>query len=810
MPIERYRQKRDFSKTPEPKGRVHIKNNHLFVIQKHAASHLHYDFRLELDGVLKSWAVPKGPCLDPNVKRLAIETEDHPIEYGSFEGVIPKGQYGGGEVLLWDNGTWEPLDDDPNEAYQKGHLRFILHAHKLGGRWDLFKIDDKNSWFLKKYVDNYAKSLKDYDITLTLPKSVVSGQLIEDMSTTQKKTAKNNLDLPVAPFPETLAPQLATLTDKAPKGDDWVHEIKFDGYRMLAFKKGKTVRMMSRNNLDWTDKFQSIADDIKKLPIDNAVFDGEMVVLDENNHSSFQMMQNSLEAGTQAHFIYYIFDLTYYRKWDIKNLPLLERKALLEPLIPTNSNLRYSDHIVGHGDDVFKSACKLNFEGIISKQAKAPYVTRRSKSWLKVKCIKRQEFIIGGFTPPQHSRQHFGSLFLGYFNTDNELIFSGNVGTGFSSESLSTIYRELEKRIISQNPFNSKPPKSTHATWVKPELVAEIEFTEWTHDGHLRHPSFKGLRWDKKAKDIIKEKEIPVEPIEKKLLKPSKQTMIKLTHPEKIIYPEDKITKEQLFNYYDDIAETMLPYLKNRPLSLVRCPSDYTHCFYQKHVHASSKFFHAIPIASKKNETTDYTYIDDKEGLLSLIQMGVMEIHPWGSTIDHLDYPDILVFDLDPAPDVGWKEVVDAAFLLKKHLLSLKLQSFIKTTGGKGLHVVIPIKPEHTWDIISPFTHAFVETIEQLHPEKYVSTMSKSKREGKIFIDYLRNQRDATAIGAYSSRARIHAPVATPIDWDELTDDIKDTSFNIFTLPERLKQLKKDPWEDFWKIGKKQSLKIIE
>lgn len=822
MSLERYHQKRDFTKTPEPRGKVSRKKQRRFYIQKHAASHLHYDFRLELEGVLKSWAIPKGPSLDPTVKRLAIHVEDHPIEYGTFEGIIPQEEYGGGTVMLWDKGEWESLDKNPLQAYKKGHLRFELHAEKLGGRWDLirFKKEDK-SWFLIKYKDSYAR--ENDDITTQKSKSVLSQQSIEEIEknyqavwTTKTGLKKNlkkiNIDLPSANMPETISPQLATLVDKPPSGEDWLHEIKLDGYRILAFKHGKQVRLMSRNDIDWTSKFQIIMKAVERIPVTKLILDGEIVLFDEQNRSSFQLLQNALDSDDNPPFIYYVFDLLYYDKWDVRSLPLLERKTLLETVLtPQIPHLHFSDYILGHGEDIFAYSCDLGLEGIVSKLATSSYVTKRSKSWLKIKCLKRQEFVIGGFSPPKNSRSCFGSLFLGLYDKKGNFIYSGNVGTGFSEASLREIHEELKKRIITKNPFNSKPPGITTATWVKPELVSEVEFTAWTKEGRLRHPSFKGLRFDKKARDIIKEVEKPVDKINKQkiALKENQNSLnIKLTHPNKILYEEDKISKKELFNYYLDIADFILPFIKKRPLTLVRCPTTYKDCFYQKKLNETSfEALHPIEIANiNQGKSENYIYLDDLEGLLSLIQMGVLEIHPWGSRIENLEHPDILVFDLDPAPDILWKHVVEAAFEIKNHLSEFKLESFVKTTGGKGLHIVVPIQPEYEWDKVKNFAQVFVQFLEQVSPENYTSKMSKTQRKGKIFIDYLRNQRGATAIAVYSTRARIHAPVATPLHWDELTDDIMDTYYTIKTITKRLSHLRKDPWHNFWEI--KQSLHL--
>ncbi len=803
MPLKTYRKKRNFKKTPEPKGKYSSKRKikNLYIIQKHAASHLHYDFRLELNGVLLSWAVPKGPSLDPTVKRLAIHVEDHPLQYGSFEGTIPKGQYGGGTVMLWDKGAW--FCDNPNaeEAYRKGDLTFQLKAKKLNGGWKLVRINnDDKTWLLMKLKDSHAKSEKKFDITVEEPNSVTTNRSIDEIS------INHAIHLPEDVFPKMIYPELATLVDKPPSGKNWLHEIKFDGYRLIVFKQGKKVRIFTRNQHDWTSKFKKIATEIGMLPVNNLILDGEVVALDENQHSDFQLLQNAIKEG-KTNLTYYIFDLIYYDKFNLTTLKLIERKSILQKLLANqkNSILRYSDHVTGSGKDVFKKTCELGLEGIVSKDANSIYAQKRDKSWLKTKCIKRQEFVIGGFHQSTH-RDYFRSLMLGTFNKNNELIYHGNVGTGFTEKSLKSIYSLLSKHITNQMPFKKRPPESKTAIWVKPVMVAEIEFTEWTDDDTLRHPSFKGIRSDKPVKNVIKETETPVKNsmTTQKYSKQSIKNPYNLTHPDKLLYPEGEITKQEVVEYYAAVQKWILPYISNRPLTLLRCPENYKKCFFQKHIDSKlSSDLYKIMI-QEKSEKSAYLYLKNRDGLLALPQLNVLEIHTWGSRVEKVEYPDIIVFDLDPAPGLPWKKVVDAAFEIKKILADFKLKSFVKTTGGKGLHVTVPVKPEYDWDAIKTFSKVLVDYLVLNHPKKYVGKMAKSKRKNKIFVDYLRNQRGATFIAPYSTRARKHAPIATPVAWDELTHDIRDTFFTIKTLPQRLDALKKDPWGDFFKI--KQSL----
>lgn len=833
MSLASYHKKRDFKKTIEPKATLSHIHKHLYIIQKHTATHLHYDFRLELNGVLLSWAVPKGPCLQSGVKRLAIQVEDHPVAYGFFEGIIPKGQYGGGTVMLWDQGIWKPLDENPTKAYQAGHLRFELVAKKLKGRWDLIRFKSDRYWFLIKYKDNFAKKLSEGDILVEEPNSVLSQQAIEEISrnyqnrqhgsnTTQSLRAnKIVLDLPdnlrITPFPEFVPPQLTTLVDQAPEGPAWLHEVKFDGYRMLAFIHDKKITLKTRHEKDWTSKLMPIVKSLKTLCVKNAIFDGEVVLLDQQGKSDFQFLQNNIKSTKKLPFIYYIFDILYYDRFDLKPLALLKRKEILKKLLRgQNTTLHYSDHIINNGGEVFKRSCKLGLEGIVSKRLDSQYITQRTKSWLKIKCLKQQEFVIGGYSQPKHSRTYFGALYLGVFNTKGELNYVGKVGTGFTNASLAEIYNQLQQHLSTKNPFNIKPP-TTEAIWVKPVLVAEVEFIQWTADGHLRHPSFKGLRLDKKAKDVKREQVVLLDNIEEsvKINKTRKKesqldlpNSFKITNPTKILYPDDQITKQDLLNYYETVSKYMLPFIKHRPLSLVRCPASFEHCFFQRHYNdAMPQALKPIAIESK-GVVEQYIYLANKEGLLSLVQLGVLEIHPWGSKITSLETPDLLTIDLDPAPDIAWKAIVTAAFEVQYYLKQYKLRSFVKTTGGKGLHVVIPIQPEYNWEEVKKFTHIFVQFMEKLNPSQYISKMTKSKRNGKIFIDYLRNQRGATAIGVYSTRALSHAPVAVPLHWDELSINRQDTNFTIKTLSKRLNTLKRDPWHDFWKI--KQSLHLKE
>jgi bifunctional non-homologous end joining protein LigD len=755
MRLTDYKKKRDFKKTPEPKTKKATQSAHkkLYVIQKHDASHLHYDFRLEHKGVLLSWAVPKGPSLDPSVKRLAVHVEDHPLQYGSFEGTIPKGQYGAGTVEIWDRGEWQSLDANPTKAYHQGAMIFLLKGKKLKGKWKLVRINKNDkTWLLIKVDDKYAKSQDDAELV-------------------------------PSKFPKMISPELATLADQPPSGKNWLHEIKFDGYRIIAFKKDNKVKLFTRNQLDWTKKFPNVVSQLNRIKTESFIIDGEIVVLDNKQHSNFELLQNAIKNKSN-NFIYFIFDLLYMKKYDISFLSLIERKKLLKKILPkNNSTLQFSNHIVGSGKKLYKKACKMGLEGIISKDSHSPYIQKRTQDWVKAKCVKRQEFIIVGFTSPKNRRSCFGSLILATYNKNKELIYNGHVGTGFNAMTLSDIHKKLLKYATNIMPFKKKPKNGRRITWVKPVLVAEVEFSQWTKAGLLRQPSFKGLRKDKSPNSIIKETPIDVENKKK----------IKYTHLNKILYPEDKITKNELIEYYEFVKNWMLPYVSHRPLTLLRCPSNIKSCFYQRH-------------ETKKSKISKYIHVETDQELLMLPQLNALEIHPWGSKIDHLDNPDVIIFDLDPAPEVEWKTVVKAAKKIRGYLADLKLSCFLKTTGGKGLHIVIPIKPEYEWDEVSVFAKTFVNFLSMKNPDLFTHQLQKIHRKNRIFVDYLRNKPSATAIAPYSTRARLHAPIATPIDWDELTNQYQDTFFTLRTLPTRLDSLKKDPWEKYFKLT--QSLKL--
>jgi bifunctional non-homologous end joining protein LigD len=831
-----YHRKRNFTKTPEPKGAAPRRRGKelLFVVQKHAARRLHYDFRLELDGVLKSWAVPKGPSLDPHVKRLAVHVEDHPLDYAHFEGVIPEGQYGGGTVLVWDTGTWSPLGENAAEALRRGSLKFELHGKKLRGRWALVRMggrkrEDKN-WLLLKEGDAVARPGSDDDIVERQTKSVLSGRDLPAVAKARERVWHSNradpppraahassVDASAVPgarrakLPSTLVPQLATLATTVPAGEDWLHEIKFDGYRMIAHIDHGAVRLLSRNGKDWSHKFPRVVAALGELGLDSAILDGEVVHLLANGVSSFEALKQDLSNEDTSKVVYCLFDLVYLRGYSLAAARLADRKEALRQLLAgiPDDVLRYSEHVVGRGDEFFKSASEHELEGIIAKRADAPYQAGRGTAWLKIKCQARDEFVIIGWTDPGGAREGFGSLLLGYYDGAHRLRFAGAVGTGFDQKMLRALRRRLDRLGRKEPPsaeIAREAPRRAH--WVAPELVAELRYSEWTRDGRLRHPAFLGLRDDKSAQEVVIDREnaktngavdpapsAPTSPV--RVRGTAEIAGVAISNADKVLYPKGGFTKLDLAQYYEQIAPRMLAELSGRPLTLVRCPEGYDkNCFYQKH---ATK---AVPAALERLDIPEgrdagiHLLANDLTGLLSLVQMGVLEIHVWGSTRRALDRPDRVVFDFDPDEGLAWPRVVEAAFTMRHLLGELGLESFAKATGGKGLHVVVPLRPQLDWDEIKAFTKAMAEEMARREPAAYTTTMAKKSRRGRIFIDYLRNQRGATAIAAYSARARPGAPVAAPLSWKEVEDGVRADAFTIATLPSRLAKLARDPWTD--------------
>jgi len=984
--LEQYRRKRNFSRTPEPAGGPRPRRRRQagaleFVVQKHAARQLHYDFRLEMDGVLKSWAVPKGPSLDPHEKRLAVQVEDHPLEYGGFEGIIPAGEYGGGTVQLWDRGTWSSREGEPLAAWGQGKLKLELHGEKLRGGWTLVRMhgaragDNHENWLLIKENDETARPGSDDAVVREQGASVASGQTIEEIAADPPRvwqsnratelgrgaggaggrpgkagggrkaagkgtaakgaaarstgakgaTARGAADKSAAGKggfgkaagkakmtaaasgrrrlaelagavpgarrgapPHAIEPELATLVSAPPAGDRWLHEIKFDGYRVLCEIRGGKARLHTRHGKDWTGHFPPVAAAAASLPVDTALLDGEVTVLLADGKTSFQALQESLgEAGAApvggehrgAAMVYFVFDLLYLDGYDLRPAALAARKDALRRLLETagamagEGPIRWSDHVTGQGEDFYRHACRYGLEGIVSKRADLPYRTGRSKEWLKVKCLQRQEMVIGGFTDPEGARAGLGALLLGVYD-GGRLLYAGKVGTGFTAKVLLDLRRRLE-RIERPSPPFAKPPRGAEARgahWVEPKLVCEVAFTEWTRDGHLRHPAFQGLREDKEAREVRRElpeappgkapkarpghapKALPgkaskVRPDQASKVRPdqapkarrgsaatargaarpraaaktarlaqvpaarrgsggaggSEVAGVRLTHPDKVLFPGRELTKRDLALYYERIADWILPHLADRPLTLVRCPDGQEgDCFYQKHVTDQfSAAVRRVPI-EEGGKTVTYGAVDSAAGLVSLVQMGVLEVHIWGSHRDQVERPDYAVFDLDPDVGLPWERVVEAALALRDLLAETGLRSFLKTTGGKGLHVVLPLARRHTWDEVKAFTRTVSEGLAASQPDRFTSNPLKARRKGRIYVDYLRNGRGATSIAAYSCRSRPGAPVSTPLAWDELAGGVRADTFTVETLPERLEGLGADPWREMTSV--KQSI----
>lgn len=789
--LSTYRDKRDFALTREPRGRSRRRaSERSFVVQKHAARRLHYDFRLELDGVLLSWAVPKGPSTDPSVKRLAVQTEDHPVEYGTFEGTIPKGEYGGGTVLLWDRGTWDP-DGDAREQYDKGRLSFTLHGERMKGKWHLVRTkagkSGERSWLLFKSKDEEADEDSDDALVQRHRRSVQSGRSVEEISeNAPPQRAARRAERSRAP--KTVELELATLVEEAPSGAEYLHEVKFDGYRALGRISSGRVTLTTRNGKDLGPRAASIVQALEDSKIEDAVVDGEIVALREDGVSDFQKLQNTLGTATDELF-YYVFDLLYVDGLDLRDQPLEARKERLKELLSRlgkKSQIRYSEHVIDRGPEFFAQACKQGLEGIVSKRCDAPYRGGRSRAWLKVKCKNRQEFAIVGYTEPGGSRSHLGAVLVGVWEGQT-LRYAGKVGTGFSEKSLEELSQKLEP-LTRESSSLGDPPRGAEArgvTWVEPKLVAEVEFSEFTADGRLRHPRFKGLREDKAARAAKRERPAPL---------PDPHHDLTLTNPDKILYPEQGITKQELAEHYLAVAVRMLPHVAGRPLMLLRCPEGrQKSCFFYKHPgQGLPKAIGRVEV-EEKDGTAEYARIDDVDGLIGLVQLGALEIHTWGSHANHYDKSDLLVLDLDPDPDVDWPRVVRAAELLHGLFDELELESFVKTTGGKGLHVCVPLEARNTREEVKDFARSVADALVRFAPDEYVATMSKAKRHGKIFVDYLRNSPGATFVAPYSTRAREGAPIATPLAWSELAK-VDPARFTLRTFSERLSL--KDPWRD--------------
>lgn len=798
-PLEAYNAKRDFARTAEPSGkRQSSKGGNLFIVQKHDATRLHWDFRIEVDGVMKSWAVTRGPSPDPQDKRLAVQTEDHPLSYAEFEGIIPEGEYGGGTVMLWDRGTWSPVEGKSAKDLDKGHLHFRLDGERMKGEWLLIRLkrrgnEKRDNWLLRKIDDAFATE-GDLLVQPALT-SVLTGRTMAEIASDQRGShslkGKKGADFAAemktasshnakvaksrpkhksskAALPSFQPVQLATLVDSVPEGRQWLHEIKFDGYRALVAAKGKDVRVFTRSGLDWSDKFAPLVRHFAALNLPSCLIDGEITAADDEGNPDFSRLQSILkrghgEQGESDALSFHAFDLLELDGEDLKPLPNVERKQRLAALLgEAPPPIHVADHVIGGGEKLLKAMCSAGQEGIIAKRADAPYLSKRTQNWLKVKCILRQEFVIVGMTKSSARRRPFASLLLAQ-REGSQLVYKGKVGTGFDEDLLDDLAARFEPLKQERAPLEVPKAEARGATWLKPELVAEIAFAEFTGEGRVRHASFVGLREDKKAEDVMPEKAIHIEPTEE---------LVAISNRSRVIFPESGQTKGDLADYYASLAPAMLPFLATRPVSLVRCPQGRARqCFFQKHDSGSfGEHVHHVPIREKDGNAEDYIYVSDAAGILACVQMGTIEFHGWCARADDVEAPDRMVIDLDPDEGLDFADVKRAAKDIRERLSDLGLVSFAMLSGGKGIHVVLPLRRDHSWDAHASFAERFAKALGMADPERYVANMSKAKRKGRIFIDWLRNQRGSTAVMPYSARARPNAPVATPISWDELDD----------------------------------------
>lgn len=811
-PLQEYQRKRDFNATPEPAGkRAHPRSAHAlqYCIQKHDASHLHYDFRLELDGTLKSWAIPKGPSLDPKVRRLAVHVEDHPLDYANFEGSIPEGHYGAGDVIVWDRGVWEP-EGDPREAYAKGKLRFRLLGEKLSGVWNLFRTHlagKKEQWMLVKSHDGQARSETDYSIVEALPDSVLSERTLPPRSPAKATTARHKRASRKA-LPDTLQPQLATLVDSPPSGD-WRYEVKFDGYRILARIDGDDIRLFTRNGHDWSAKMPRQVEALKALGLDSAWLDGEMVVVDDNGVADFQALQNAFDTEHDERITYYLFDLPWLGGEDLRALALQQRRATLARLLEGHASqvLRYSADFEAPVESLLDSACRLELEGLIGKRADSPYVGRRSSEWVKLKCKQRQEFVIVGYTDPKGSRNGFGALLLAlHDHGSGQLRYAGKVGTGFSAATLDSIHARLKPLQTDRSPL-PKPPTGAEARgvhWLKPQLLAEVAYAQMTREGIVRHSVFHGLRDDKPATAIDLERAMPTKRAAQ--TEPENLGTLRLTHPDRVVDATTGTTKREVAQYYAQVADWLLPQLKDRPVALVRAPDGLDgELFFQKN--AGQLHIPKVLSYNKAQVGQAAMVLNRADSLLGAVQMNTLELHTWNATTKDFDKPDRFVLDLDPDPALPWKAMLEATQLTLTLLDELGLKVFLKTSGGKGMHLVVPLTRRAGWDEVKDFSHALVNHMAGLFPDRLSAVSGPKNRVGRIFIDYLRNGKGATTVAAYSLRAREGLPVSVPIWREELSQLKGANQWNIGNLHTRLAQVE-DPWAEMGKTRQSITLRM--
>jgi len=832
--LKKYREKRNFEVTSEPaEGGEANEDARAFVIQKHWASRLHYDFRLELDGAMKSWAVPKGPCYDPAVKRMAVQVEDHPIAYNQFEGQIPEGQYGAGKVIIWDEGKWMPVGD-PRKGYRDGHLKFDLQGVKMQGRWALIRLKGKESekqppWLLIKDRDDFARPEREFSVVDEMPDSVVplrktgkgagkakarpkssspADEAAEDQS---ENLADNAVDTSVddqpalpgvaADLPAQLKPQLATLVDGVPQhAPDWLYEMKFDGYRLVARIEGEDVRLFTRNGHDWSAKMPHLVEAMRALPAKWAWIDGEIVMLDREGIPNFQSLQNAFDNDRTQDIVFYAFDLPFIGMRDLRQEPLGVRRALLQQLMDTaeDDQLRFSEALEAAPSDLVATACRMGLEGIMAKRLSSPYVSRRSDTWVKVKCARRQEFAIVGYTAPKGSRAGLGALLLAVTEQDGSLRYAGKVGTGFDDASLVSLQKRLAAIETDRKPVTNVPAAGG-VRWVKPELIAEVSFGEWTSGGHIRHSVFRGLREDKPVKAISREKAVPVEDIDAAKSTPASKTGRakggKLTNPDRVIDPTTKLTKLDLARYYGLIAPLMLEHLKGRPVSFLRAPAGIQgEFFFQKHLEAAMPGVKPLP-AKLDPDHPPLLEVPTAEAIMSAVQMNVVEFHTWNAVKTSIGKPDRMMFDLDPGEGVQWPAMQQAANLVRVLLQEIGLQAWLKTSGGKGLHVVVPLRKQYGWDTVKRFSQVIVQHLARTLPQLFVAKSGPKNRVGKIFADYLRNGFGATTVCAWSARARPGLGISVPVAWDELDKLTGGAHWTIQNVHSRL-DAGNTPWDD--------------
>ena len=821
--LKAYRDKRNFDITPEPaEGGVANEEERVFVIQKHWATSLHYDFRLELEGTMKSWAVPKGPSFDPADKRMAVHVEDHPLAYNRFEGTIPPRQYGAGKVIIWDKGTWVPLGD-PYKGYREGKLKFELRGHKLHGHWTLVRMkgrpgERQEAWLLIKERDEHAQAATAFSVVDAMPDSVKS---LADRPGTAPSPGSKAVSVSGPPtgarkaaLPELLQPELATLVD-SPPGDpeNWIYEIKFDGYRMLTRAEKGRVRLVTRNGNDWTHKLPELTCMLEGMELPDGWYDGEIILPGDRVPADFQALQGAFDSARTSNIVYYLFDVPYCAGYDLRDVPLAERREVLRRVVEHKAadKVRFSAVFDAPPHEIVASACRLGLEGVVAKRRNSVYVSRRSSDWIKLKCGQRQEFVIGGYTDPKGSRTGIGSLLLGVHDEQGALVYAGNVGTGFNERTLRDIRERLGALAAEKPAFAPDPELPRNAHWVKPHLVAEVAFGEWTRTGRIRHSVFHGLRADRKPVGIIREQARHDPPPDKPARKSPKRAelnaapiaapelpaSLRVSHPDRVIDAQSGTTKIALVRYYALVAPLMMEHLKGRPVSLVRAPSGVGgELFFQKHAERYN-----MPGVEQLDRALSPDHqpmleIARPDGLLSAAQMNVVEFHTWNAVKGSIGKPDRMTFDLDPGEGVGWLQVQEAAQLVRAFLGELKLPAFLKTSGGKGLHVVVPLKKQFDWDTVKDFSAAIVQHLARTLPDRFVAKSGASNRVGRIFIDYLRNGFGATTACAWSARARAGLGISVPVTWEELGGLESGAHWTVASVQERL-ATGNTPWRDY-------------